>query len=118
MDYQNEAIKAIETQQAAVQDRSPQWMVGEQLKDICRREPRSAELLIQDLKADDMNITAAEKKIKAYADEHKTGRFACVTPAEADRILREFYGLPEPGAAEPPAPPQKRGNIINMMDFL
>ena len=44
-----------------------------------------------------MSITEAEKKIKAYADAHKTGSFACVTPAEADRILREFYGLPQRG---------------------
>ena len=41
-------------------------------------------------------LSRAEKMIKAYADSHKTGNFACVTPAEADRILREFYGLPEP----------------------
>lgn len=125
MNYQAEAIKAIETQQAAVKDRSPQWMVGEQLKDICRREPRSAELLVQDLKVADMSITAAEKKIKAYADKHKTGNFACVTLSEADRILREFYGLPEMGAApvpEPeintPLPAAKPRRRIDPLDFL
>ena len=79
-------------------------MVGEQLKDICRREPRSAELLAQDLKVEAMSITEAEKKIKAFADGHKTGNFACVTPGEADNILREFYGLPEPEAIPAPAP--------------
>ena len=52
MNYQTEAIQAIEAQQAKVTARSPQWMVGEQLKDICRREPRSAELLAQDLKGE------------------------------------------------------------------
>ncbi len=119
--YQTEAIRAIEVQQAAVKNRSPQWMVGEQLKNICRREPRSAELLVQDLKVEDMSITAAEKKIKAYADKHKTGNFACVTPSEADRILRKFYGLPELDVT--PAPPssepeKKRRKIINMMDYL
>lgn len=45
MNYQTDAIQAIEAQQAKVKPRSPQWMVGEQLKDICRREPRSAELI-------------------------------------------------------------------------
>ena len=122
MNYQTEAIRAIEAQQAAVQDRSPQWMVGEQLKDICRREPRSAELLVQDLKVDDMSITAAEKKIKAYADKHKTGNFACVTPSEADRILREFYGLPEPDSirqqAPPPPKPAVDRKIIDLADYL
>ena len=90
------AIRAIEAQQAKVKPRSPQWMVGEQLKDICRREPKSAELIVQDLKVEDMSITAAEKKIKAFADKHKTGNFSCVTPDEADGILRKFYGLPKP----------------------
>ncbi|MDE7242999.1 MAG: hypothetical protein K2O18_03340, partial [Oscillospiraceae bacterium] len=96
------------------------WMVGEQLKDICRREPHSAELLVQDLKVKDMSITAAEKKIKAYADKHKTGSFACVTPSEADRILREFYGLPEPEAAAPPPMPKPTADrkIIDLADFL
>jgi len=123
VNYQTEAIRAIEAQQSKVKDRSPQWMVGEQLKDICRREPRSAELLAQDLKVYGMSITAAEKKIKAYADAHKTGDFSCVTPMEADRILREFYGLPEPAAAVQPVPPEskppeRKRKIVNMMDFL
>ena len=118
MSYQTEAIRAIEAQQAKVKDRPPQWMVGEQLKDICRREPRSAELLAQDLKVYGMSITAAENKIKAYADSRKTGNFSCVTPMEADRILREFYGLPEPSAAPPPTddPPERK--IIDLSDFL
>ena len=118
MNYQTEAIRAIEAQQAKVTARSPQWMVGEQLKDICRREPRSAELLAQDLKVEAMSITAAEKKIKAFADGHKTGNFSCVTPMEADNILREFYGLPEPSVAPPPAadPPERK--IIDLSDFL
>jgi len=107
-----EAIRAIEAQQAKVKDRSPQWMVGEQLKDICRQEPASAELICQDLQQKAMSITEAEKKIKAYADKHKTGNFACVTPVEADRILREFYGLPSA------AKPQTSGGIINLFDFL
>ena len=100
----NKAIAAIEQQQEKVKARSAPWMVGEQLKDICRREPRSAELLVQDLEVEKMSITEAEKKIKAFADKNKIGNFACVTPVEADKILREFYGLPEPfedgGAAD------------------
>lgn len=33
-----QAIQAIEEQQKQVKERSAAWMVGEQLKDICRRE--------------------------------------------------------------------------------
>ena len=86
------AIELLEEQQRKVKERSAPWMVAEQLKEICRREPHSAEILTQDLENASKSITEAEKKIKAYADMHKTGSFACVTPAEADAILREFYG--------------------------
>lgn len=128
MTVQESAIRAIEAQQAAVKPRSAQWMAGEQLKDICRREPRSAELIAQDLEKASMSITEAEKKIKAYADRHKTGNFSCVTPVEADRILREFYGLgsgaagpavtPEAAMAVPAPPAPAQRNFVNLDDFL
>lgn len=121
MTIQEAAIWAIEAQQAKVKLRSPQWMVGEQLKDICRHEARSAELIAQDLENTSMSITEAEKKIKTFADENRTGNFSCVTSAEAERILREFYGLPEaaesaPAAPEPPVSP--KSGILNLEDFL
>ena len=106
------ATQAIEAQQARVKERSPQWMVGEQLKDICRHEPASAELIAQDLERETMSITEAEKQIKKWADGHKTGSFAFVTPAEADRILRKFYGLP---AREAETAGRKR---LDLSDFL
>ena len=116
---QEQAIQAIEAQQAKVKERSPQWMVGEQLKDICRLEPRSAELIAQDLQVKEMGIVEAEKKIKAFADAHKTGSFACVTPMEADRILREFYGLPAAGeAVQAPAPEPAKDNVLRLEDFF
>lgn len=90
------AVEKIERQQAKEKGRTAAWMVGEQLKDMARREPESAELLDKDLDIPEMSIQQAEKKIKAYADAHKTGSFACVTPVEAERILREFYGLTIP----------------------
>ena len=94
-----EAIRMLREQQSQVKEGSPQWMVAEQLMDICRAEPESAELIAQDLGVEAMSITEAEKKLKAYADSHKTGNFSCITPAEADRILREFYGLPFPSGS-------------------
>lgn len=110
------AIAMLEDQQSKVKDRSPQWMVAEQLKDICRREPQSAELIAQDLENPAMSITEAEKKIKAFADGHKTGGFSCVTPAEADRILREFYGLPTPGDEQDA--PSAGAQVLDLADFL
>lgn len=119
--YINEAIRAIEAQQEKVKPRSPQWMVGEQLKDICRSEPASAELICQDLQVEKMSITEAEKKIKAFADAHKTSNFACATPMEAEKILREFYGLPDGGASQGAATGSQEpaaGKVLNLMDFL
>ena len=95
------AIEKLKAQQAGVPERSAPWMVAEQLMDLCRREPVSAELIAQDLDNPDMSIVEAEKQIKAYADKHRTGNFACVTPAEAEGVLRKFYGIPEPGAGAP-----------------
>lgn len=94
------AINKLREQQSKVKERSPQWMVAQQLMDICQTEPESAALIAQDLEVEAMSITEAEKKIKAFADGQKTGNFSCVTPEESDRILREFYGLPpRPGGA-------------------
>ena len=60
------ALMRLEVQQAAVEERSPQWAVAEQLKEICRADPAAAEMIYQDLANEEMSITAAEKKIKAY----------------------------------------------------
>ena len=108
-EVQQKAIEHIKQLQAKEKPRSAQWMVGEQLKDICRSEPRSAELLWEDLQQPGMGLKEAEKKIKAHADAHKTGNFACVTPAEADKILRAFYGLPEARPTE--AQPRQHGRL-------
>lgn len=77
------------------------WMVGEQLKDMCRADRRCEELLDKDLDVKEMSLACAEKKIKAWADSHRKGNFACVTPKTADGILRSFYGLPSPDEAPP-----------------
>ena len=120
MSMLEKAIAAIEEQQKSVKERSAPWMVGEQLKDICRREPASAELIVQDLTVKEMSITEAEKKIKAFADKHKTGNFACVTPMEAEKILRDFYGLPETGAPNRESEPRNNETrkIIDLGAFL
>lgn len=110
------AIEKLQAQQAKVKARSPQWMVAEQLMDICRNEPHSAELLDKDLDVAAMSIVEAEKKIKAFADSHKLNGFACVTPVEADMILREFYGLPKPGEQPGSAPEPIKS--LDLTDFL
>ena len=95
---QTAAIAAIAEQQP--KERSAVWMVGEQLKDMVRAEPGIAELLLADLAGKGMGLADAEKKIAAAAKKNKVGNCGVVTPAEAEDILRSFYGLPPRGAAQ------------------
>ena len=109
------AIEKLKAQQAAVKERSAPWMVAEQLMDLCRREPDCAELIDRDLDNPQMGIVEAERKIKAFADQHKTGSFSCGTPGEAERRLREFYGLP---AADAPEAGRRRAVVVDLADFF
>ena len=112
-----EAISRLQEQQSRVKARSPQWMVAQQLMDLVRAEPQCGEILAQDLEVEAMSITEAEKKIKAFADSHRTGTFACVTPEESDRILREFYGLPPRSGWEADDPEPDGGLGLDLADF-
>ena len=112
-----DAIQKIEAQQP--KEHTTVWGVGEQLKEMLRAEPHLAELVAQDLENKSMSIAECEKKIKARADEiHKSARGGgvCVTPMEAEEIIRKFYGLPERGEKPQPAAPQ--GGVINLADFF
>ena len=86
----------IAEQQRGHED-EPRFMIGEQLKEIAERETRSAEILEQDLEIKEMSLEGAEKHFQAYSDKQsgKKGTF-CITPKVAERLLREFYGLPIP----------------------
>ena len=48
-------FEKIEAQQKGIENTAA-WMVGEQLKDICRREPGCAEILEQDLDVQAMSL--------------------------------------------------------------
>lgn len=114
VDNLKKTIEAIEQQQP--KERTPVWMVGEQLKDMLREEPHLAELVVQDLEQKGMSLAECEKKIKAFADKGKSGGFSCVIPAEAERIIREFYGLPERGTTPEQKTPS--GKVLDLADFL
>ena len=98
----------------------PRFMIGEQLKEIAEREPLSAELLERDLEIEEMNLEAAEKHFQEYADRnHGEAKAFCITPKVAERLLREFYGLPIP---EENAPEKKEADssagYIDLSSFL
>lgn len=109
----------IEAQQKGHENK-PRFMIGEQLKEIAEREPLSAELLERDLQIEEMNLAAAEKRFQEYADKnHGQERTFCITPKVAERLLREFYGLPIP---EENAPEKKEAETsagyIDLSSFL
>ena len=122
-------FEKIEALQKGIEN-TPAWMVGEQLKDICRADSHCAELVEKDLDNKSMGLADCEKKIKALADEkHKKqkGSCVCISPAEAEKVIRKFYGLPEAGKqslSQPAADSSfytrepEYGEIIDISDFL
>lgn len=100
----------------------PRYMIGEQLKEIAARSAFCAELLEHDLEVPEMNLEAAERKLQEYADKnHGSARSFCITPDVAEKILREFYHLPEaddlaqPGAVPAGQPSQIH---VDLADFI
>ena len=114
----NAVIAKIEAQQTGLNEFEPAYQVGEQLKDICRSCPEQAELILHDLDNPQMSIVKAEKKIKEFADKHKTGSCACVPPKVADKILREFYGLADSPKETKADSGKSDDSIIDLADFL
>lgn len=103
-------FEKIDQQQEGCQG-SPEFFVGQQLKEICYADPHCAEIVSQDLDSESMSLKKAAQKIKDYADkQHRKDKrnYVCVPPDVAEGIIREFYGLPAanpeektPKAAEP-----------------
>ena len=118
-------IEAITAQQKGLENTAT-WMVGEQLKEICSREPESAALVEKDLQA--ITIADVAKKIKAKADEiHKTahGNCVCIPPNVAEGIIRKAYGLPDAGTSQPAEKPVPAATpqdpaplLLDLADFL
>lgn len=92
-------FEKIEAQQRG-KENTAAWMVGQQLKDICRADPHCAELVLQDLDNPEMSIDKAERQLDAYArKQSRKNNGVCVPPNVAEDILRKFYGLPEAAPA-------------------
>ena len=119
---QESAIEKLKAQQAKTDEDSPVYVVAEQLMDICRNEPQSAELLDKDLDNPEMSIKRAEVQIKAFVDkihEKKGGNIVALSLAKAEKILREFYGLPERGEKQDLKPASDDDEKpLDLMDFL
>lgn len=95
------------------------YMVGQQLKDICR-DPACAALVETDLENPNMSLKACAAKIKEWADEERKKTKAscvCVPPNVAEGIIRKFYGLPEVAAETPISQtPEKEVSLEDLFD--
>lgn len=103
------AIEKISAQQPKA--RNDVWMVGEQLKDILRDEPEWAEMVARDLENPAQRLEAAAQRIRDRAKQNRAGNVGCVTPAEADEIIRKLYGIPPRGE-------RRQEKTVRLEDFF
>ena len=107
--------------QAKLDSDSCAYEIGEQLKDICRRDPACEAILLEDLQNPDMGLATADKMLYDWGRNHKVGNCCGISGRKAEELLREFYGLPAAGAAAPAvqAVPVPDGPFsLNLDDFL
>lgn len=112
MNELEKVLQAIEEQQKKLGD-GPAFWVGEQLKDILRETPAAAKIVLEDFSAG-QTVADCEKKIKTYAGQHH----GCCPPQEADRIIREFFGIAGCTQAAAPAEKHPARRSINLADFM
>lgn len=114
------ALSLIEAQQKKAGKKTPAWCVGQQLADILNEQPAAAEIVAKDLEAKGMGLADCEKKIADFASKNRTGSVGFCGPADADRIIREFYGIPKLRLANntQAAPAEHHRKAIRLEDFL
>ena len=114
------ALALIEAQQGRMAKGSAPWCVGEQLKEMLRDQPEAAGIVAADLEQAGMGLAECERKIADFAKAHKQGSIGFCGPQDAERIIREFYGMPAAGnereQAGKAAPAARR--TIRLTDFL
>ena len=107
----NKLREKIAGQQAG-KEKIAVFYVGEQIKDICERDSSACEIILQDLENEKMSIAECEKKIHEYAS--KNG--GCTPPQQADRIIREFYGISNSQTVGNMA--EKSSDFVDLSDFI
>ena len=113
MDHEilQEVTELVRKQQGG--KRGPVWMCGEQLLEMIGQDAAAAKLVLDDLQHGGLSLTGCEKKIRGFAQ--KNGN--CCTGPEAEKIIRDYFGLPERGTAPKPALEPAAG-LISLEDFF
>ena len=116
----NTAKELIEKQQSG-KDNTPAFVIGLHLIDMMKQDGRIEAILAEDLQNPDMSLERCAGKLKEAADEkHSKTKSSCIvlTPAEAEKIIRKFYGLPDAEERIQEAPVPEPSDIINLEDLL
>lgn len=114
------AIELIKEQQKKLRETDPAYMIGLQLIDMIREDTGIDRILTEDLQGDGMDLTACAAAMKKHADGIHTrekGSCVCIHPKEAEKVIRKFYGLPDPDERAP-EPPAADAGIMSLEDFL
>ena len=91
-----ETLFSIIEEQQKGHETDPIYMLGEQIKEIAKREPACIELLEQDLNTPGMQLSDLSDHFQKYADKnHGSKNCFCITPKVAEKLIREFFSIPE-----------------------
>lgn len=126
MDKLNEAITEIELQGKNYTKFSNNWNVMQQLIDILAYMPESAEIVLQNLKIKEMQLTALVQKItgKRLADPMKVMEEICdfYKIEVPDELPPEYWRGPAAEAAKKaaakPDQSESKSKYINLMELL
>lgn len=119
MNILENAVDCIKNQGKDYKKHSNEWNVMQQLIDIITVQSESAEIVLQDLNVEEMQLTALVKKITSEK---------IANPVEVMNAICDFYSIPKPSELPPevwrmnstsptPTKSEKQG-FINLMDLL
>lgn len=91
--------------------------VGEILMRICETNQAAAEIVEQDLGNPDMSLEKCFAKMRETAQKKQKNSCYYMPHEEAEKIIREFYGIPE-RTKKAGATHQHQAEIIDLADLL
>lgn len=119
MNILENAVNCIKNQGKDYKKYSNKWNVMQQLIDIITVQPESAEIVLQDLNVEEMQVSALVEKITSKK---------IANPVEVMNAICDFYSIPKPSELPPevwrmnsasPAPTKsEKQGFINLMDLL
>lgn len=119
MNILENAVNCIKNQGKDYKKYSNEWNVMQQLIDIITAQPESAEIVLQDLNVEEMQVPALVKKITSKK---------IANPVEVMNAICDFYSIQKPSELPPevwrknstsPAPTKsEKQGFINLMDLL